>query len=415
MKMGCGKRELVFPSGFFPTEGFVEQVHPLYVRAMMIGEKAPFVLVSIEMTSLPDEEVEALKGTVEEVTGISPDRIWITVTHTFSAPHIMPDGALKTEEERAHKKTLQNLLKEAVASAAAEAKENILSAELTVHQGESLVVQSRDIELPEGWWIGCGGTGPSDRTLTVLRFRENGEDRGMILHLNVQSSVLDGTGAAKGRCVSSDLAGLACAELESNHPGMTVLFLIGAAGDQAPVEKGNGYMPDGQGGWAEKDLREAGVPIAERLGKQLAGETEAVLAAEGRTIQEEEADIFNAEVLVPTKQMNRNLRELKPVRYCEWALEPEKEQPISILRIGELAIVGVKPELTWKTDQTMKKKSPLPCTLMATLVNGGAKYMAERGAYEKCMYEAINSPFGPGAAERLAQSALTMLEGICRE
>lgn len=415
MKMGCGKCELVFPSGFFPTEGFVEQVHSLYIRAMMIGDKAPFVLVSIEMTSLPDEEVEALKGTVKEVTGISPDRIWITVTHTFSAPHIMPDGALKTEKERAHKTTLQNLLKKAVASAAEEAKENMVSAELTVHQGESQVVRSRDIELPEGWWIGCGGTGPSDRTLTVLRFRENGEDRGMILHLNVQSSVLDGTGAAEGKCVSSDLAGLACAELEENHPGMTALFLIGAAGDQAPVEKGNGYMPDGQGGWAEKDLHEAGIHIAERLGKQLTGETEAVLETEGQMIPEAEVEIYNAGVLVPTKKMNRNLRELKPVRHCKWELEPEQEQPISILRIGELAIAGVKPELTWKTDQTMKKKSPLPFTLTATLVNGGAKYMAERGAYEKCMYEAINSPFGPGAAERLAQSVLTMLEGICRE
>ena len=415
MKMGCGKRELVFPSGFFPTEGFVEQVNPLYTRVMILGEKAPFCLVSIEMTSLPDEAVEALKKTVAEVTEIRPDRIWITVTHTFSAPHIMPDEALKTEEERARKMVLQNLLQEAAASAAAEAKKNLLPAELTVHRGESQVVQSRDIELPEGWWIGCGGQGPSDRTLTVMRFRENGKDRGLILHLNVQSSVLDGTGAAEGKCVSSDLAGLACAELEANHPGMTALFLIGAAGDQAPVEKGKGYMPDGKGGWTEKDLREKGISIAERLGKQLAGETETALAAEGRTIQETEVEIYNAGVLVQTKKMNRNLRELKPVRRCEWELEPEKEQPISLLRIGELAIVGVKPELTWKTDQTMKKKSPLPCTLTATLVNGGAKYMAERGAYEKYMYEAINSPFGPGAAERLVQSALTMLEGICRE
>ena len=40
----------------------------------------------------------------------------------------------------------------------------------------------------------------------------------------------------------------------------------------------------------------------------------------------------------------------------------------------------------------------------------GAKYMADRGCYERCMYEAINSPFAPGAAERLAQTAVTMLQ-----
>ena len=412
MKLGCGRCELAFPGDFFPAEGFVAQAHPLYVRAMIMGERNPFCLVSIEMTSLPDDTVETLRKTVSDRSSIANDRIWITVTHTFSAPHIMPDMVLRTEEDKQHKAVLQALLKDAVTASVDQARAGMTDVELTVHRGESRVVRSRDIELPEGWWIGCRGVGPTDPMLTALRFTADGKDKAVILHLNVQSSVLDGTGAAEGKCVSSDLAGLACAELEAKHPGLTVLFLIGAAGDQAPVEKANGYMPDGQGGWADKDMHEAGISIAERLGKQLAEETEAALVTEGKPIPETETEIFNAGVLVSGKKMNRNLRELKPTRICAWELEPETEQPISILRLGDLAIVGVKPELTWKTDQTLKNKSPIPCTLTATLVNGGAKYMAERDAYEKCMYEAINSPFGPGAAERLIQSALTMLEGI---
>lgn len=51
MNIGCGKNELIFPDSFFPTEGFVSQAHPLYVRALTFGQAEPFVLVSLEMTA----------------------------------------------------------------------------------------------------------------------------------------------------------------------------------------------------------------------------------------------------------------------------------------------------------------------------------------------------------------------------
>ena len=61
MRIGTGRCEMEFPHGFFPTEGFVSQVHPLFVRAFFIDEPSSFALVSIEMTSLPDEECVRLK------------------------------------------------------------------------------------------------------------------------------------------------------------------------------------------------------------------------------------------------------------------------------------------------------------------------------------------------------------------
>ena len=409
MYIGCGRKELVFPGGFFPTEGFVEQVHPLYVRAMILGEKQPFVLVSNEMTSLPDDEVAALRQAAAECAETLTERVWITVTHTFSAPHLMPDHMLKTDRERENKKTLQSLLMNAVTGAITEAKRKLQNMQLTLAKGQSAVVASRDIELPEGWWIGCGGDGPLDTTLTVLKGTADGLTQMILLHLNVQSSVLDGTGAEEGKCVSGDLAGLCSGMLEKQYPGATALVLIGAAGDMAPVERAKGLVPDGKGGYREIDLHEKGIPVAERLGNQLAQEVQNLLA-QGGTLLQGEPRIMEASVIVPAKKMNRNLHELKPTHECVWEADGENEQPISLMTLDQLAIVGVKPELTYFTDQRIKTDSPFAYTLTATLVNGGAKYMATRGAYDRCMYEAINSPFGPGAAERLAHSASTMLE-----
>jgi len=409
MRIGIGRSAMEFPHGFFPTEGFVHQAHPLHVRVLFADEKNPFALVSIEMTSLGDEECEKLRNETAILLGIEARQVWISVTHTFSAPHILPDFALKTEEEKEHRIILRRALSDAVRSAVWQARQEAAESSLSLHQGESQTFASRDIELPEGWWIGCGGGGPSDHTLTVLEVRQNEKLKGLLLHLNTQSSVLDGTGAAEGKCVSGDYVGVACLELEKRYPGAAAMFLIGAAGDQAPVMRGKGYAPDGQGGYAEIDLHEESVGLAERLGQQLADEVMSTLQSANITLNGE-AKTASRSFNAPAKKMNRNLRELRPTHACQWEPDGDKEQTIELFTLGDLAVVGVKPELTYPTLKQLQAASPYPITLVATLINGGAKYMADQSAYDRCMYEAINSPFAPGAAEMLVREAAALLK-----
>ncbi|MBQ9300673.1 MAG: hypothetical protein IJ214_09190, partial [Clostridia bacterium] len=398
-----------FPADFFPTEGFVKQAHPLYVRVFFIDEETPFALVSIEMTSLSDEECARIKKETAILLGIGENQVWVAATHTFSAPHILPDFALKTEEEKEKRTLLQRTLGDAIRAAVWQAKQEAAESELTLYQGETSVIASRDIELADGWWIGCGGTGPSDKTLTVLEIKQEGKTKAMLLHANVQSSILDGTGAKDGKCVSGDLAGIACAELEKRYPGASVMFMIGAAGDQAPIKRAKGYAPDGQNGYVEIDLHEDGIPLAETLGEKLAAEAMDALRKDGVKLNGQVKTAFRS-FYAPAKKMNRNLRELKPTHSCEWELDGEKEQAIELFALGDLAIVGVKPELGYPTLRQLREASPYPITLVATMINGGAKYMADQSAYDKCMYEAINSPFAPGAAEMLVKEAAAMMK-----
>ena len=408
MLIGCGRSEILFPNDFFPTEGFTKLAHPLYVRTLLLGKDAPILLVSIEMTSLPDDDIAFLRKTTAEQVETHVQNIWIMVTHTFSAPHILPDHLMKTSADQEHRSKLQKALWDAVCAAVSQAKDNLQVASLDIWHGESAVSASRDIELPEGWWVGCNGAGDSDRTLTVLKATCDEKTKLILFHLNVQSSVLDQTGAENGKCVSGDLAGIACAELEKRYPGATAFFIIGAAGDQAPIRRAAGYIPDGQGFYPEVDLHEAGIVIAEELGEMLADEVQSLLSSKGKPIHGN-AKITNASVTVQTKKMNRNLHELMPTHSCDWEMEGESQQPISLLTLGSLAIVGVKPELTYATNHQIKVHSPFAYTLVATLVNGGAKYMAEQSAYDKVMYEAMNSPFAPGSAERMAKKAVQIL------
>ena len=125
---GCGKCEMIFPVGFFPAEGFVCQAHPLYVRALTVGKVRPFVLVSIEMTSLPDEEISLLRAIAASSAATAPENVWITVTHSFSVPHIRPKAAAVTREERTQIKSLQTLVRDAVHTAVLQARNNIREA-----------------------------------------------------------------------------------------------------------------------------------------------------------------------------------------------------------------------------------------------------------------------------------------------
>ena len=410
MLCGCGKCEMIFPEGFFPAEGFVCQAHPLYVRALVIGQNNPFVLVSAEMTSLPDDELPALQEIAATSAATSSGQVWITVTHTFSAPHLQPKAAVSTLEERSRRKILQTLLRDAVHTAVLKAKNNRTESSAELYTVTSGIPACRDIELEEGWWVGCGGKGPGDPTLSVIRVGGEKPDA-FLLHLNVQPSVLDGTGAEDGKCVSGDLAGIACAELEKRYQGATAIFLVGAAGDQAPAEKARGLVPCGTDSWKETDLHSQGVAVAERLGMQLADEAEAALnSGKGREL-DLNILIKDSSVEVPMKKMNRNLRELKPLRRCEWEPDGSGVQQFSILCLGDLALVGVRPEITWATDQAIKKASPYPETRIVTLVNGGAKYMGDRSVYDRYMYEAQNSPFAPGAAEILTDAVLELMKG----
>ena len=91
-------------------------------------------------------------------------------------------------------------------------------------------------------------------------------------------------------------------------------------------------------------------------------------------------------------------------------MDGDKEQTIELFSLGDLAILGVKPELTYLTLKQIQAASPFAVTLVSTLINGGAKYMADQSAYDRCMYEAVNSPFAPGAAELLVKEAAALLK-----
>jgi len=404
MKAGGGVRLLAFPEDFFPTEGFGSVLDPLYARVLVLEKEKRFALCVLDMTSIPPNEIKAINTVLQETT--DADQTWVLASHTFSAPHFLPDHMLKTAAEKEKKECLQQLVRKAVREAAADAAAHLQPVTVSFGKANCMVNTARDVETPDGWWMLNNGDGPVDHTMSVIRFdRQDGKPAAVMFHYAVQSSVLDGSVFSNGKAVSGDLAGRLAAAMERDL-GCPVLFLIGAAGDQAPREKAVGFVWE-RGEMVRTDLGEAILPSLDAMaGEMISAAMEACAAA--KVMDADTLLTAEAMVILPAKQMERDLRKLRPTRIPPYVPDGKDTQPVTLLQIGDVRLIGVKPELNCITASEISGGDPT--IRVVTLWNGGAKYMADEASCERITYESQNSPFMPGAAEKLVRTAKDMLK-----
>lgn len=98
MKAGAGKSEIILAEEYLEIEDFAVIHRTLNARAVVIQSGQTVVLLSLEITSMPDEETYAIRKKIAENYPVEEDHVWVCVTHTFSAPHLLPDFILKDPE-----------------------------------------------------------------------------------------------------------------------------------------------------------------------------------------------------------------------------------------------------------------------------------------------------------------------------
>ena len=398
LRAGVGRAEIELPAGLFPIEGFYGMHDKsLYARVLLLEGGGKFAFVSIELTSLPQEQIVALQQRVGEAAGLPPENAWICVTHTFSAPHLMPEHMLKAPADRQKNHLLSQAVRSAVDRSIAQAVSGMTDARFGCETGHCDVNVNRDVFTEAGWWLGCNETGPSDKSVTVLRLETSaGQPIALLFVYGVQSSVMEEPPTTGGaRLVSADLAGAASHFVEQEYgDAVTAIFCMSAAGDQAPSLKGASFQYVGkEGGIRVKDVDERGSVIAEMLGARLGAEV--VRLSERMECRTYSGPIVMEEsrVRCPGQKMTMDTHSLRPTREYAFVPAEERDQPIAVVRMGDVALVGVSPELGCQTALNIREQSPFRETMVLTMVNGGAKYMADASAYDRITYEAMNSSF----------------------
>lgn len=407
MLISAAKAVMAMPEGLLPTEGFGRQISPLYVRAVLFDGRERNLLVSVEMTSLPDEEIRELKKQVSASSGLQEDHCFICVTHTFSVPHILPEAAVKTNEDRVKRDALRKALHDAVRRASEGIRNNRKEGQLFFGSAPCTVNRNRDFETPDGWWIGNQGDGYSDHELYVIRVSDENENTlAYLVNYAVQSSVLDGSEIQGRKAVSGDLAGELCRRMEEENPGAVAIFVPGAAGDQAPRNKA--VTVRWNGGMLERsDEGENGIRICRELAAEM---TDAAMLAARKALplKDSHVRLWKMETDLPGKRLPKDIHQLKPTHCFDLSETGKRKETITLLRFGTLAIFGIRPELNSITAEKIRKRIPGADILVFTMFDGGAKYLADAASCERITYEAMNSGFAAGAEKIFTDAAVKL-------
>ena len=389
MLAGAGKAAIGL-EGVLPFDGFDVVRDRLSIRAVVFQcpDETRSCLLSIDAAAMRDDA--AVRAEAAHTVGCDAEAVWVTVTHTFSAPHVRTPEHLADDAERARNLLLAECLVKAAHAACLAAMEDLAPAHIECARGRCSVNANRDVETPEGWWLGINPDGFSDRSLRVMRIISADRLQRAIATLytaDVQPSVVQGLrDAGGGVMVSADLAGETSRLLEERLGGVAI-FLVGAAGNQSPRAKGFEALPE--------------------LGRILAAEVEAALAG-AEPVRAERVELSRLTVSCPAQQ-RVDFHSLAPSRSFEFVPKGTTTTTLSVARIGELTVVGVEPEVDSVFGARMRAAMPAPFELL-TMVNGARKYLPSSEAYDRITYEAMNSEFARGADEVLASAILNLVK-----
>lgn len=388
---GAGKAALHFREEDFPLEGFAAQHDALCVRALLLQADTTLLLLSLELTSLPPQAVARYQALAGQLAGVAPQSVLVSVTHTFSAPHL--PWEVQTEEDRRLARILYERLDEAVVKAVETACRTGMPVRAGWGSTPCGLNVNRNVQTPRGWWLGSNERAYSDHTLRCLRLCHDDTPLAVILNYDCQPSVLDGVVTRAGqRLLSGDFAGAALAELERRYPGLVAFYLPGAAGDQAPLLRGSSELPDGE----RYLLQEEAFVLAAEQGRYLAGCAEGPLRhVQGESETANLAPVRRV-VKVPEQQMRYTTRELVPHRTYDFRLTGRYlEVPLLLLYIGEIPILLTPPELNSSFGRLLRQRLG-ENAIIGTLVNGAMKYLPEAADYDRITYTSMNTMLGRG-------------------
>jgi hypothetical protein len=358
------------------------------------------------------QAVAAARKRVAERLGLAAEQVLICATHTHTGPVI-------TEEYAA-------FAAERIADAVQMARREAQPTECRIGFGhEDSLSFNRRFWMRDGSVVTNPGgnnpnvvkpVGPIDPRVTVLSFARPGRDpAGLLVNFTLH---LDTIG---GNLISADypffLAHLLRRAFGAELP---VLFTNGAAGDI------NHFDVFGRG--PRKGFEEP-LRIGTVLGAEVIKTTqnlEPLTATPVRTARAEielplaevtPEEVARAEEIVARPEDREHDFTMDVVwahRTVRIARAEARTVPteVQVLRLGDLAFVGIPGELFVELGLRIREESPLPHTCIVELANDSVGYLPPRKAFDEGGYEVTSCRYTPEVGEMVADAAGRVLREV---
>jgi neutral ceramidase len=388
------------------TQGFKGIHDNIFVRAIVLDDGATQVaLVAWELLYVPDFVWADVSQQIATELGIRPENVLFAAVHDHGAPTL---GATPPNTADYTKK-----VESAAVEAVRHAKARLQPARFGIGTGAAyLNINRRELTSAQGWWLGYNENGPSDKTVTVLRFEDlTGKPIAFFVNYAVHAVIM----GPENYQITGDLAGatsrfveqhyrgkdrprsdggprLRLRPQETSDEGPVALWTSGAAGDQNPVSMASG-----------EDFT-----LVDALGKIL-GEEAVRVAAGIKTSPQARIGGSQKVVTCPGRQVDAGTRPRADYKFTD-------ADPVSIhlglVMVDKVAIGGVSGEVFTMIHQRLQRESPFSHTIMVTHANGSSGYIPNDAAFDQISYEITTSHLKPGCAENaIVNGFLDLLRG----
>ncbi len=396
----------ITPSENTLPKGFYNIHDRLYCRAIVIDNGSTLAaLISVDIGMISNDLFDKVTKEIEKQTGIPAGNIFISPSHTHSAPWNLSSDLPLIE-------------------AVKKAKEKLQPARISFGTGLSYININRDVIDPVTrlWTQGPNYDGPSDKTVAVISIKAlNGDPIAVYYNYAMHANTMFMSGS-----ISADFPGETSKYIEEYYDNKIVaMFSSGAAGDQNPIsikpmtdvgskktdallasgkakELNEAIMMAGMGG--ESDIKIDARALARQaqmistLGQFLGEEVIRVMKLPQRS--DSVVRIISSQQIItcPGRKRTNVGREGAPGTYVEG--DPVHIK-LSMLKMGDIALAAVNAEVYNIIAQRLKHDSPCNHTLFVSITNGSANsgYIPNDDAFQRYTFQVLSSRLEPNCAE----------------
>jgi neutral ceramidase len=405
-------------AGYYALRPATGVLDDLYAKALVIEQderKAAFV--TLDVVTVTRAVSVAARRFIAEQTGIPPERVMISATHTHSGPVIKRKGMLDqlTGADQPLAVEFNEKLPALIARAVREANAKLAPARpcAAVGRAEGLTRNRRS-------WMQDGTVawqprpndprvvrpaGPVDPQVGVLQVAPQATYVNFPMHANIVG----------GTRFSADFPAVLARQIAlAKGADMTTLFANGCCGNINPDKSvaGPGSSPVERVGTrlaaavtnAWKDLQ----PL--KTFAPRARHTVLVLSRPRFT----EADAAEARSIAARMNEREVGTVAKAKAFCILDTLAHKDEPleaeVQVIAVSDdLAVVAMPGEIFSELGLAIKKASPFKHTFIAELANSSIGYIPNRTAYAEGNYEVVSARCAEGSGEMLVDAAVELL------
>ena len=409
----------------------------LYATCMYITDGTEQVLMfTVDVISVYEPYNTLCREAISKATGVPANRIFLSGTHTHSAPDLGYTGEKAADAMATYQPYFVNqTVKAAQAAMADKAKTTVLAANVETKYLNFV----RHYELSDGSFFGDNFGDPNrgsivgyaeegDHEMVLVKFDREGDAKD-ILMMNFQAHPCF-TGGSTKTIISADFIGMTRTLMERDT-GMHFAYFTGAAGNQNVTTKLAADNAEA-GKYAEMNnytkelIRYANEGLANLT--PLEGDSLKVnqvmyngkINHQGEDKLEIATQIYEEYTATGNREAaNKKALEngFMSVYHCgsimrHASMPAEMTMEINAIAIGGLGLINAPFEMFTPQSNFIKDGSPFEHTVIATCTGDMRSYLPSQKAYDYGCYESTSAYYEPGTGELVATEYVNMLGAL---